>query len=496
MYFINQSNYIRLALVFVFALFLCIMSCTDNPIEPGKISTDTIPPTAVTDFVAINITTTTMLFTWTAPGDDSISGRASSYIIKISTTPLTDSNWTFAESYDQSLIPDSAGHPDTLLITALDPQTTYYIGLISVDEAGNMSGLSNTFPLSTLAIFKTQVVYQTGNRPLGVYVADFDGDGYDDLVVNDYNDYSLSIYKGVGDGSFNPRIIQDAYSRPGGLIPIDVDRDNDMDIAVSDFQPGGGIRIIFNNGNMNFSSGDIFPLYMRSMNVTAGDINNDSYDDIVSGGYEGNKITVLLNNTDSVFNDVGQYNTGYGAREILLADLNNDGFNDIVTANEDGNDITVLINNHDTTFSDTVKYYSGNGPYSVDGADLDSDGDIDLVVANYQVSPSISIFFNNGDGTFPTPVSISTETWDFKVKINDYDLDGDNDILVSQEYATRLLLLLNNGSGNFNRELYFTGNISSGPMCTSDFDNDGDLDVAVVDLDINTLSIFINQIID
>jgi len=54
--------------------------------------------------------------------------------------------------------------------------------------------------------------YQTGLGNYGVAVADVDLDGHLDIVTANYQDRSISILRGVGDGTFHP-----AVTNPKGL---------------------------------------------------------------------------------------------------------------------------------------------------------------------------------------------------------------------------------------------------------------------------------------
>ena len=61
--------------------FALVLSCGDDgPTESG----DTTPPARVTSLSIGSVTDSSVLLTWIAPGDDSISGNASAYDIRYS----------------------------------------------------------------------------------------------------------------------------------------------------------------------------------------------------------------------------------------------------------------------------------------------------------------------------------------------------------------------------------------------------------------------------
>lgn len=88
------------------------------------------------DYGTINIS-------WTAPGDDSIFGRADHYVIKYSTSPINDSNWDQAESVADPPAPLDGGQFQSFLVTGLYPGALYYLAIKTYDEAGNVSPISN-----------------------------------------------------------------------------------------------------------------------------------------------------------------------------------------------------------------------------------------------------------------------------------------------------------------------------------------------------------------
>lgn len=107
------------------------------------IPADTMPPAAITDLAILGMTTTTVLLGWTAPGDDSLSGVATSYDLRYATTPITPANVGLAIPAAGEPTPAPAGTGQQHRVTLLTPGTTYHFSLFATDNAGNRSGLSN-----------------------------------------------------------------------------------------------------------------------------------------------------------------------------------------------------------------------------------------------------------------------------------------------------------------------------------------------------------------
>lgn len=80
---------------------------------------------------------------WTAPGDDAMVGKAAGYDICYATYAITEYTWDNATSVRYPPYPDTAGTPQTFVITGLKPGVTYHFALKTVDERGNWSTISN-----------------------------------------------------------------------------------------------------------------------------------------------------------------------------------------------------------------------------------------------------------------------------------------------------------------------------------------------------------------
>ena len=80
---------------------------------------------------------------WTAVGDDSLTGTATLYDVRMSTAPITEGNWSSATVVSGAPTPLESGNAQSLVVRGLTFGTTYYFGIKTVDDAGNWSGLSN-----------------------------------------------------------------------------------------------------------------------------------------------------------------------------------------------------------------------------------------------------------------------------------------------------------------------------------------------------------------
>lgn len=104
---------------------------------------DTIRPAPVATLAIISTTENTAALRWTAVGDDSLTGTATTSDVRYSTAPITAANWASATQVTGEPAPAISGTVQNYTVTGLTRQTTYYFAVRISDEAGNVSALSN-----------------------------------------------------------------------------------------------------------------------------------------------------------------------------------------------------------------------------------------------------------------------------------------------------------------------------------------------------------------
>ncbi len=340
------------------------------------------------------------------------------------------------------------------------------------------------------ACFIPPVNYETGDRPLGVFCADLDGDGDVDLAVVNGLRNTVSILKNNGDGTFQPKADYNTGANPVFVSCADLDRDSDLDLVTANTD-SDNISVFKNKGDgifdmaVNYDGGD------GPYSIFCADLDGDGDLDLAVANVSSNNVSILKNNGNGTFQTAVNYGVGLEPRSIFCADLDGDKDMDIVVGNYSSNNVSILTNNGDGTFQDTVNYAAEISPRSVFCADLDGDGDLDLAVAN--VSGSVSIFKNNGNGTFQDKVNYSTGDYANSVFCSDLDGDGDLDLALSCPGSSGDIYVYKNiGDGTFETPVVFNGEETPSSVSSSDLDGDGDLDLAVTNSESDNVSILFN----
>jgi hypothetical protein len=133
--------------------------------------------------------------------------------------------------------------------------------------------------------------YAVGDIPLGVAVADLDGDGHLDLVAANYDSGTVSVLRGNGDGSFQPARHFAAGGGPHAVAVGDFDGDGRLDLAVA----GDGVNVLLGNGDGSFQAPLRYNSGAAPSSLAAADLNGDGWPDLVVANRSSDNVSILFN---------------------------------------------------------------------------------------------------------------------------------------------------------------------------------------------------------
>ena len=360
----------------------------------------------------------------------------------------------------------------------------------------------------------------------GFTFADFNNDGYKDLLINtnSTSSYSRLLYN---DGPPNFTFTDVTSSKaPALLLNItersaiagDIDNDGDIDFVRNTHSL---IEVYKNSGapNFTFTKSQFFnAAYFTGGGTQTGinsegmgfiDFDGDGDLDLFIEDHEYG-VDIMINNGSGIFSHYttdaspkGFGTTGISGDYSLVADLNNDGYVDILARREgSGNNnaqADIFINNGNGTFSinNTVNLNASNSNKGgVAAGDFDGDGDLDYFwTDNGSTGSGNNCFLIEQTGTNSGIFAVATVTVTGSssglpsaglidgVTIGDVNHDGKPDIFLTAIVVTSYLLLNTStdaGIFSFNHNNYGINVNANGEGCEFvDFDNDGDLDLYI-----------------
>jgi hypothetical protein len=397
------------------------------------------------------------------------------------------------------------GKPDLVVLNSPwhnSKTDTYYCGNVSV-LLGKGDGT-----------FECPQSFDVGYNPLSVVVADINGDGTPDLIVDNegkYNPYThtfcnagIAVLQGCGNGTFGPpqTVAGSSYT---SMAVADLAGDGKPDLIL--INPGtynsathnytnAGVDVLVGNGDGTFQKPQFYPIGNTSLGpVIVADLTGDGKPDLLvvnRGTYnsttyarDNQGVSVLLGTGDGTFQNAKTSIVHGGfVYSMTVADLNGDGRLDLVASDGSGGQVGVMLGNGDGTFqapqsslvfADGMK--SASGMLAV--ADLTGDGKPDIIATD-GYGGHVSVLSGNGDGTFQTPQArraIATGVSYPSVTTADVTGDGKLDLLLANPYSSSspVSLLLGNGDGTFQTAQTLPG--VSGSVTVADLNGDGKPDL-------------------
>jgi len=310
---------------------------------------------------------------------------------------------------------------------------------------------------------------------LAAVVADYDGDGFQDLYVCNMGPNRL--YRNRGDGTFEDVTKHAGVGDPRlsvGASFLDYDGDSRLDLFVANYL-------------------EFVPEESRSRTP-------EFYSPPLA--YAAQPDALLRNRGDGTFEDVsrraGIDRTAGRSMTVLTADFDGDGRTDIFVTN-DASANFLWRNTGSGTFEEVAlpwgvafgEHGEATASMTADWGDYDRDGHLDLLVTDITQG---SVFRRIGPGLFNDEAvrsgvaALCCPHVAWGGGFLDFDNDADLDLLVVNGGLYRVedqkdLLLQNDGAGKFTDagrvSAYFSGKRMGRGCAMADYDNDGDLDILI-----------------
>jgi len=107
---------------------------------------DAVPPAAVSNLAASSGQYAGEVdLSWTAVGDDGLTGQALQHVVKYNTVPITSGNFDASFDAFNEPVPGPPGTAEQVTVFGLDPQLTYWFA-IKTRDCHNASAISTTVP--------------------------------------------------------------------------------------------------------------------------------------------------------------------------------------------------------------------------------------------------------------------------------------------------------------------------------------------------------------
>jgi hypothetical protein len=352
-----------------------------------------------------------------------------------------------------------------------------------------------------------------GQAPMSAVAADLHGNGHLDVAVANSQGNSISFLTNDGGGNFTVEFTANSTSgvgaSPQAIVAADFNLDGCPDLAATSATTDKVSLLLtsgtpctpavpgLTGGTYTFGSQDAGAV---PDHLAVGDFNGDGWPDLaVTNKQTAGSVRVLLNDRSGGFTTSGPFAVGNTPTSIVAADLDGDGFLDLAVANENSDTVTVLWGNGSGGFpaTSTLPLLPGDTkPVSVTAGDFNGDGRLDLAAAVFNTS-NVALFANAGSRSFSTPSDIAAVDLPLFVTATqgstplDLNRDGTTDLAV---VADGLKVLRGKSGMAFEPDENFVAGRGTRALAVGDFNGDSLPDVAAVNTDSNDVSILLNTL--
>lgn len=363
---------------------------------------------------------------------------------------------------------------DLVTVNAGDDTLTVLLG----------SGDGTFRPALTVA---TGAVGET-DRPVAVAAADLDRDGFLDLVSANSWTGTVSVLRGVGDGTFDTADRLPVGGEPSAVAIADLDGDGLLDLVAAD-RLSNRLVVLRQAAAGGFLPAGHQDVGFEPVAVAAADVTGDGAVDLVCITYQDRRVTVLPGDGRGQFGAGVDHEVGDGPTALVVADVNGDGRNDVLTANQVGDSIGVLLGRADGSLA-VSGFAAGVQPVALAVGDLNGDALPDVVAG---AANGLQVFLGDGNGRFSLLDGYEVRGGPSAVQITDVTGDGVPDLVYPGSRIDRLAVLPGNGDGTFQAEEGFVAGDEPVSVVTADFDLDNRPDVVTANASADTLTVLLGN---
>lgn len=240
----------------------------------------------------------------------------------------------------------------------------------------------------------------------GLVAADFNNDGYTDIVAQINNGESHIFLGGEGPTLTYSTMVSPIAPHCVKPAAIDYNRDGYMDLALGTAEYGG-IQLFRNKGDATFTEGPILASGSEADDpywIVAEDVDLDGIADLVySDNFQ--YIVIMFLNEDGTLNQAQTHSTG-SVVEVVIEDLDGNGLPDIASA---GNQYIANTNSPGVLNQHTPRSFGnhiclpGGSTEAIALSDVDHDGQLDVVALSSQ-EEKLRVFYGQPD---PCPADLN-----------------------------------------------------------------------------------------
>lgn len=345
------------------------------------------------------------------------------------------------------------GYPELSIANSSSPSVT-----IMLNSRGGIVNVDN--------LYTQELVVSLQDNPLDITGGDLNGDGQLDLVVSHYTVNTITLLINQTNGGSLPSMqtqVLQTTERPFSSVVADFNGDGWQDIAVAGFG-SDEVAVHLNDGNGVFSAFQTYAVGQAASDIVARDMTNDGFVDLVVASTGDQQIDILVNDRSGVFTLGQSIDLGFTPASISAFDFQGvtagafgDTWADLLVTAQDtalvtvfehlGNPVTLDFLREDIAvplLSQAFAHVLADVDVMPDGA-LGPDADLDVLITQFSTN-ELRLLLNQGAGLFLEGQALGgNNVGDAPLGITagDFERDGDVDVAFVSATGNQVRVLFN-----------------------------------------------------
>lgn len=356
--------------------------------------------------------------------------------------PVVRKTYMNASAYtDTSFVPSYSTSAQADVSVRSNP---YSVKLIDLNNDGELDLITTNYGNNTVSIalgvgngvFSSAVSHTTGIGPIGVDAGDFNLDGIPDIVVTNIGEHTVSCLFGDGAGGVASQVKYGTGTSPFGITIADLNTNGAgyEDIIVSNFEENT-LSILWSYGDGTFVPAGTLFTGVNTRRLVAAKLTGSGVFDLICANQLDNNVGVFIGTGGGTFAPQVTHTVGNGPIGLATNDMNGDGNRDVLTSNFFSDDVAMLLGDSNGGFGLQLSIPVGVQPFDVQTGDFNGDGLLDIITGNFGDN-TVSIVLGESTSQFAKSkfypaIHVPVCNQPIGVTVGDMNKDGKDDFVVA-----------------------------------------------------------------